>query len=148
MYPSHKRFKMCTLLSQINYIALLISALASMIIGFLWYSDMLFLKTWMRLAKISEEQMKHGNMALDGLKGFIVTLLCSTLIAIIFHYANNSLAGAAGILSFVTVFFGLSVGERIVWEKMPVGLFVINITHKIFAWFISLAVYGWLYSIL
>jgi hypothetical protein len=131
-------------LAEINYIALFLTSLTGMAIGFLWYSDFLFVKQWMQLANISPGENEKNDMMASALKGFIVTLICSLLIAKIFHYTNKSLQDAASILLFITFFFGLNVGERIIWEKMPLKLFAINMGHKIVSWFTMLAVYSFL----
>ena len=41
--------------AQLNIVAILAAALASFVIGGLWYSQLLFGNLWMRQAKISEE---------------------------------------------------------------------------------------------
>src|SRR5437899_10649202 len=44
----------------INMFAVLGAAIAKIIIGALWYSPILFLKDWLELSGITEEQMKQG----------------------------------------------------------------------------------------
>ena len=42
---------------DINYLAVLIAALASYVLGALWYSPVLFGKLWMKLSKIDPKNM-------------------------------------------------------------------------------------------
>lgn len=42
----------------VNYLAVLIAALASMALGFLWYSQMVLGKPWMKLKGYSHESLK------------------------------------------------------------------------------------------
>ncbi len=44
----------------INFLALLVAAVAKMVIGAVWYSPPLFLRPWRRLTGITEQQMKEG----------------------------------------------------------------------------------------
>ncbi len=46
-----------------NIYALLIGALIPMIVGFIWYHPKVFGTTWMRVAGLTEESLKGGNMA-------------------------------------------------------------------------------------
>ena len=54
----------------VNIVALVVAALASMVVGWLWYSPVLFGKTWMRLAKIKKGKDNSG-MATGVLFGLI-----------------------------------------------------------------------------
>jgi hypothetical protein len=52
----------------LNYIAILLAAIASMVIGALWYSPLLFAKPWMRMiGKTEEDLKKDGGMGSGGL---------------------------------------------------------------------------------
>lgn len=61
-----------------NFIAILISSLIPMIIGFIWYNDKTFGKAWMASAKLTQEDLKTGKMALI----FGLTLVFSFFIAL------------------------------------------------------------------
>ncbi len=44
----------------INFLALIAATVAKGMLGWLWYSPLLFLKAWMRLTGITDAQMKAG----------------------------------------------------------------------------------------
>lgn len=46
---------------EVNYIAVLVAAAISMVVGFLWYGPMLFGKQWMKLKGYSAESMKESQ---------------------------------------------------------------------------------------
>jgi Protein of unknown function (DUF1761) len=46
--------------SKVNYLAALVAALSSFLIGGVWYSPILFARAWMREAGLSEEQLRRG----------------------------------------------------------------------------------------
>lgn len=64
---------------EFNYLALLVSAVVPIIIGFVWYNPKTFGNTWMREAEMTEEKMKGGNMIFI----FALSLFFSFLIAFI-----------------------------------------------------------------
>lgn len=47
-----------------NYLILFVTALIPLIIGGLWYSNLLFGKAWFKVSGMTEERMKSGNMLL------------------------------------------------------------------------------------
>lgn len=83
----------------INYLAVVVSAVVAMAIGFFWYGS-LFGKAWMRLAGITQEEMKSMKMTPLGasIGGFIMSLLMAYTLAhaIVFGNAYLGTAGAAG----------------------------------------------------
>ena len=46
---------------EVNLVTLLVAVVASMLIGFLWYSPMLFAKPWMKLMGITQQDMKGAQ---------------------------------------------------------------------------------------
>ena len=47
---------------EINYFAVAAGALATFVVGGLWYSPVLFGKAWQRETGLSDEQLARGNM--------------------------------------------------------------------------------------
>ncbi len=45
---------------EINWIAVLLAVVVSMVVGFVWYSKGVFGAVWMKLANISDQDMKKG----------------------------------------------------------------------------------------
>lgn len=60
---------------QLNFLALLVSALVPMILGFIWYHPKVFGNTWMRVAGLTEEQVKTGNMPVIFGVSFVLSLM-------------------------------------------------------------------------
>jgi hypothetical protein len=63
---------------KLNFLYVALSALIPILTGFVWYSNVLFGKAWMRAADISEEKLKGGNMAVI----LVVSLILSMLLAL------------------------------------------------------------------
>ena len=49
---------------EINFLALLVAALSTLLVGFVWYHPKVFGTIWMKEAGLTEENMKGANMAL------------------------------------------------------------------------------------
>jgi len=64
--------------STINWLAVVAAALSSFVIGGLWFSPVLFCNVWMRVAGLTEEQVKAGNKG----KIFGVTAILSLIMAL------------------------------------------------------------------
>ena len=72
----------------VNWLAVIVAAIASMAIGFLWYSPVLFAKTWMRLMGVKcdtpEEkaamQKEAGPMYAQT---FVMTFVSATFLALV-----------------------------------------------------------------
>jgi hypothetical protein len=47
---------------EINWIALLLAALSTLVVGFVWYNPKVFGNIWMKESGMTEEKMKGSNM--------------------------------------------------------------------------------------
>jgi len=111
---------------QVNLIAVLLCGVASLVLGGLWYSPMLFAKAWQRDAGLSDEQAKSGNMAMI----FGLTFVLSLIAAYVFGmFLGNSmpLAGAVGAgFSAGLCWVAASFGINYLFERRPFSLWLIN----------------------
>lgn len=48
---------------EVNFLALLVAALSTLVVGFLWYNPKVFGTAWMNSAGLTEEKLKGANMA-------------------------------------------------------------------------------------
>ena len=104
---------------QVNYLAVLVSAVVIFLLGGLWYSPVLFAKKWIALMGKSEDELKAGagSMPITYVQAFICGLLVSWVLAVILnHFVNlTALRGAmvgalcwvgfAGATSYATALF-------------------------------------------
>jgi hypothetical protein len=49
-------------ISTLNWLAIIVAALANFLVGGLWYSPLLFGKLWMKENNFTEEVLRKGNM--------------------------------------------------------------------------------------
>ena len=75
---------------SLNWLAILVAAISTMVVGFLWYSPLLFAKPWMKemgydpndKAKM-EEMKKNAGPAYGG--SFVASLISAFTLALILH---------------------------------------------------------------
>ena len=113
----------------INYLAVLVAAVASMVLGSLWYSPLMFGKLWMQLSGINmkEAPPKSKMMKLYGAL-FVSTLVMVYVLAHMVDYAQATTAmeGAqAGFWIWLGFVATVSLGS-VLWENKPVKLYLLN----------------------
>ena len=64
---------------EMNWIAIFISALATLVVGFIWYHPKVFGTIWMKETGLTQEELAKGNM----LKIFGLTYIFSVLIVFV-----------------------------------------------------------------
>lgn len=116
---------------QLNYLALLVSALTAFLIGGLWYSPAAFGKAWMRENGFTEENMKGANMIkIFGLT-FLLALIAAVNLAMFMGPEDKPAVGALwGFLAgagWVATF----VGMHYLFERKSFTLFLINAGYSI-----------------
>ena len=118
---------------MINYVAVLVSAIVGFGIGGLWYSPLLFGKTWMKLINITQKEMKaNKDKAKKGyIFMFVALLVMAYALSLFVNYAGATtltaglLVGFWAWLGFVaTVLLG-----GFLWENKPFSLYLINVSH-------------------
>ena len=116
---------------EINHLATIVAAIASIILGMIWYSPKVFGKAWMKAAGITGKAIaaqKKKGMA----KSFIGMIICALVLAyvlsVFIDYAQAVTLGAGLLVGFL-VWLGFIATVQIgvvLWENKPYKLFVIN----------------------
>lgn len=79
---------------EINFIASLLSALSTLVVGFIWYHPKFFGTIWMNEAGITEDKMKGSNMILI----FSMSILYAFFISFILQFIVIHQFGAIGMI--------------------------------------------------
>jgi hypothetical protein len=79
---------------EFNFLAVLVAALSSFVVGFIWYNPKVFGTIWMKEIGMTEEKAKTGNMA----KIFGLTFLYSLMLAFIMPALTIHQMGAMGMI--------------------------------------------------
>jgi hypothetical protein len=75
---------------QINYLAVLVSAVAYMILGAIWYSPAIFGKVWMRAIGKTADQVKADSSAMNYVWAIIAAFIASYGVARIMEYVGSA----------------------------------------------------------
>ena len=123
----------------VNYLAVVVAAVAAMAVGFGWYSNALFGKMWRHQIGLSEEQMKAGmhggKMGKTILLGFISALVMAFVLAQFINMTGAHSGGAAFQLGFWAWLGFLATIEfsAVLWQKKHWKLFAIQAAHDLVA---------------
>ena len=117
---------------MINYIAILVAALASMVIGMLWYGP-LFQKQWMKLAGITPQgmkKMKLSPMAAMSM-GFVASLVTAYVLSV-FVGGVMAWTAAANFVFWIWLGFVAPVQLGVfLWEGRSFKLFILNTSYSL-----------------
>lgn len=79
---------------DINFLSLLVAALSTLVVGFIWYNPKVFGTIWMKESGLTEEKMKGSNMALT----LGVSFIYAFLIAFVLRFLTIHQTGALGMV--------------------------------------------------
>jgi hypothetical protein len=122
----------------INFLAVFVAAVASMVLGFLWYSPILFARPWMRLMGVDcDDKAKLAEMQKGAGKLYGISFVASLVSALV-------LAKIIDITSVNTILYGMKIGFAVwlgfvatvqltgaLFSKQPVKLFLINTGYQL-----------------
>src|SRR5438128_11049620 len=112
---------------HVNYWAVLVAAVTVFVLGWLWYSPLLFFKPWMRLrgmypvAAMAGAKMPAGKLLIELVRCLVVAYVSARFVALI------------GVVSSLgAVHFGLSL-----WIGFPVTLLTGSVTCEYVSWHVT-----------
>lgn len=95
---------------DVNYLAVFLAGVSSMVVGAVWYARSVFGNTWIRLAKV---KMNRNMTTIDNVRLFGLTFLASLVTAyVLAHvtYLSNDFFGGSFLSSALTTAFWLWLG--------------------------------------
>lgn len=129
--------------SSINWLAVLVAALATFLLGGLWYSPILFAKSWQKAAGVTDEQLKSANMGMIFGIAFIFSLIMATNLA--FYLADPATDLTWGMTAGFLAGFGwvfLSIGTLMLFERRPWSYLLINGGYFVVSFVVMGAIIG------
>ena len=120
---------------QLNYLAVGTAALATVFIGALWYSPILFHKLWVKAHGYSVDEVEQLRKKSG--QAFLVSFLCyfvmATVLAILVSYASVSTALQGAFLGFlVWIGFLATLGLTAqMFSKKPLSTYFIDIGYQL-----------------
>lgn len=77
------------MIGGVSLLAIIGAGVVSMIIGFLWYSPMLFGKQWMKLMGLTKEKLEKAKKTMGPMYGvsFVATFVMAVVLGIVVNFA-------------------------------------------------------------
>lgn len=79
---------------EFNFYALLVAAIVTLVVGFIWYHPKVFGTIWMRESNLTQEELQKGSM----LKIFGLTYIFSLMITMVLMALTIHQSGAVGMV--------------------------------------------------
>lgn len=79
---------------EVNFLALLVAALSTLVVGFIWYNPKVFGTIWMKESGMTDEKIKGANMALI----FSMAVVYAFFISFILQMLTIHQFGALGMI--------------------------------------------------
>ena len=120
---------------SVNYLAVLAAAIASMVVGFIWYGP-LFGKQYMALMNFDKKKIqeaKKKGMGKQYTITFLTSLIMGYVIAYFVDYAQASTIAEGVVLGFWLWigFFATTQLGIVLWEGKPLKLYVIKTLNEL-----------------
>ena len=118
---------------DLNYLAIILAALSTFLLGGLWYSPAVFGKAWMKENGFTEESMKGANMAKIFGLAFILALISAINLAMFMGPEKDVSMGAAYGFAAGFGWVATFVGTHYLFERKSFKLFLINAGYSVVA---------------
>jgi Protein of unknown function (DUF1761) len=124
-------------LADVNYLAVLVAALAGFVIGGLWYGP-LFQKPWMAASGMTKEKGAQSNPVILFGTTYVLNLIMGTGVAVAIGTQGHLHDGLHFGLMVGVFFIATALGIIYLFEQRPLKLFLINAGYQV----INLAAIG------
>ena len=121
-----------------NYLAVLVAAIASMAVGMVWYSPAAFGTAWLKALgwdekQLKKEKKKQQNMVKTLGITFVCMLITSYVLSVALSYWQNPTVGVAAQVAFWLWLGFIATAQLPVYlfERRSLKLFAINAAHQL-----------------
>lgn len=121
------------MLGELNYLAIIVCTIFSMVLGFIWYTPITFGNAWMRELGVKEEDINPS----DAVKGYIFSLVSSFVQALLLAVFMNMMGAATlmqGLYAGAAVgigFIALTFISNDMYEQRSFKLSLINSGYRV-----------------
>jgi hypothetical protein len=131
---------------SVNYLAVIVAAIAAMVIGYAWYSMSVFGRSWIAEIGKTEDQIKEGYKPISMLWTYLLAALTAYVLA---HFLN--LVGADTITEALTTawwawlgFVATTMATNAIYEGRSSKLFWINSIYQLVVFLVmSVILFAW-----
>ncbi|MGV3539491.1 MAG: DUF1761 domain-containing protein [Rufibacter sp.] len=130
-----------TALQNLNWLAVLAAAVSTFLIGGLWYSPLLFTKSWIKANRFTDQDLQNRNMGLIFGLAFVLSFIMALNLALFIGSGDTAFGATAGFMAgFGWVFMGIGVIS--LFERRPLAYVLINGGYMVVAFTVMGAILG------
>lgn len=127
---------------DINWLAVIVAAVAAFLVGALWYSPLLFAKAWQREVGITDAGLAKGGMGRILGLAFVLTLIATLVFHMFLGASPGALFGTGAGFAAGLFWVAGSKGIDYLFERRSLRLFLINGGHHTVAFTVMGLVLG------
>lgn len=121
---------------SINYWAVILATVSSMVVGSIWYATPVFGRYWMKAVGHDDESMKKGAafpLVITVIVSFITAWVLAGASFISWKFYDGSFLASA-LLTAVILWLGFTAARMVThdaFDRRPWGLTILNIVHEL-----------------
>lgn len=119
------------ILTDLNWLAILLAAVAAFVLGGAWYSPRLFGGAWMQDVGLTEESAAESNMALIFGGAFLLILVAAIFLGATIGNSGTWLTGLHTGLVVGVAWVSTAYGVTYLFERRPLRLFLVNAGYNV-----------------
>ena len=116
--------------ASINWLAVLVSAVSTFLLGGLWYGPLLG-RAWMRASGITEEKAKQGNMGMVFGLSFLLQLVAAVVLAMFIGADADAMFGLIAGAAVGVAWVATGLGVIYLFEQRPFGHWAVNAGYHV-----------------
>jgi hypothetical protein len=128
-------------LAGLNWLAVLVSAVSTFLLGGLWYGPLLG-RAWMKASGVTEEQARQGNMVKVFGVSFVLQLMAAVVLAMFIGTESTAAFGLFAGASVGVAWVATGLGVIYLFEQRPLGHWAVNAGYHIVSYTIMGLILG------
>ncbi|AEG44345.1 DUF1761 domain-containing protein [Isoptericola variabilis] len=130
---------------EINYWAVVLAALSTMVVGAVWYTPKVFGNAWMRLAKVEPDSSSAvGPIVITLVVSFLSAWVLGGAAYIAWQFYGGSFLWAS-VATAAFLWVGFTAARFVThdaFERRPVGLTTMNLAHELVTFLVMALIIG------
>ena len=132
-----------SVIANLNYWAIIVAALSSLVIGSLWYSSALFGKKWVRLNGFTDDDLKvRFPLPVVFGSSFFVYLLAAFSLALFLGSSANLRFGVFAGFVIAVFWIGSARLNNVLFDGQKISLFLIHAGYDLVCYLVMGAIVG------
>jgi hypothetical protein len=121
---------------NVDWVTVIVAAIAAFVVGMLWYSPALFGKKYMKIMGVNEKDMSKNKDKMTGImaQAFVVEVIMAYVLIHVFAYSQaSSIADAVqGAIWLWLGFIATTTYMGVLYEKKSMDWFIMTAGHYLF----------------